>query len=325
MVVFFKKLTALLTVALALGCGGERPDQPNTGPDAPPSVEACTRCIVLSEQSTSRVAIADVDSKTIIWEWNPADGVKPGHVEWFHNISDAKPVYDNRYILANASGGGVALIRIADKKTMFYAYAGGNTHSAELLPDGNIVSSSSTGNFMTLFKVDTVNFPEGVYSRNIPIEFGHNVVWDHKNQKLWTAAGSEMKEFTYNFNCDAPDLTLVASSDLPGEEAHDLFPVYNEDAFWFTNKTNVYKYDVTTRTLEQVEGIQPNIKSVSSGPEGMPTIIISPKEKWWTDEVVDLKGNTVFHQPGLKIYKARWFINNRFSYPEQNDFKKCGV
>jgi hypothetical protein len=278
---------------------------------------------VLAEQSISRVAIADVDSKTIIWEWKPADGVKPDHVAWFSNISDAKPVYNNKYILANASGGGVALIRIRDKKTMFYAYAGGNTHSAELLPDGNIVSASSTGNYMTLFKVDTINFPANVYSKNVPIEFGHNVVWDHKAQKLWTAAREKMKVFTYNFNCNAPDLTLTEATDLPGEEAHDLFPVYGENVLWLTNKANVYKFDVTTKTLKQADGIQPNIKSVSSA-QGLPTIIIRPKVEWWTDEVIDTNGNSVFYLQGLKIYKARWLVENRFSYPEVSNFKQCG-
>jgi hypothetical protein len=320
-----RELLCALILSVVSACGdNDNASKKNVEPpEAPASVADCKKCIVLSEQSDSRVAIADVASQTIIWEWKPAGSVKPAHVQWFSNMSDAKPVYNNKYILANASGGGVALIRIADRKTMFYAYAGGNTHSAEMLPDGNIVSSSSTGNFMTVFKVDTINFPDNVYSKKVPIEFGHNVVWDHTNQKLWTAALAKMKVFTYNFNCNAPDLTLVESTDLPGEEAHDLFPVYGESSFWLTNKTHVYKFDPKTKTLKQADGIQPNIKSVSLGPDGFPTIIIHPKEQWWTDEVIDTKGKTVFHQKRLKIYKARWLVENKFSYPDNYLFKKC--
>lgn len=318
---------AIISVACAKKSSHEPPprgNDPDTLPDPPASVADCKKCIILSEQAFQRVAIADLESKKIFWEWTPqTSNVKPEHHKWFNNISDAKLVYNNQYILTNASGGGVALVRIADKKTVFYAFAGGNTHSAELLPDGNIVSASSTGNYLTLFTVDTLNFPENVYSKNITIEFGHNVVWDHKNQLLWTAAGNHLQSFQYNFNCTQPDLTLVKSITIPGKEAHDLFPVYGEDAFWLTNTTNVYKFTLAGEKLVQADVLQPNIKSVSSGPAGFPIIIIKPKESWWTDEVTDAKGNGLFYEKGLKIYKARWFLPNTFSYPAGHTIRQC--
>jgi len=292
--------------------------------DPPASVADCKKCIILAEQLKTRVAIADVPSKTIIWEWSPATpDVKSDALKWFSNISDAKLVYNGKYILATASGGGVALIRIADKKVLFYAFAGGNVHSAELLPDGNIVSASSTGNYLTLFKVDTLNFPDRVYSKNVPIDFGHNVVWDHKNQLLWSAAMNQLKSFRYNFNCNLPDLTLVESVTIPGTEAHDLFPVHNENALWLTTTTNVYKFDISTKKLNPADVVQANIKSVSSGPEGFPIILLKPKVSWWSDEVIDAKGNTVFLQNGLKIYKARWLLQNLFSYPVNDAIRQC--
>lgn len=280
--------------------------------------------IVLSEQSEHRVAIADVNSKKIIWEWKPgASNVKPEHVKWFGSISDAKVVYNGKYILTVASGGGVALIRIADKKTVFYAYAGGNTHSAELLPDGNIVAASSHGNFLMLFKVDTLHFPENVYTKKVFIEFGHNVVWDSKRQLLWSAGLSQLKSFTYNFNCAQPDLQLKDSIRLPGSEAHDLFPVYGKDALWLTNNEGVYQYDIATKQLKKADVPQSKIKSVTSGPAGYPTIVLQPNESWWSDEVLDEQGKPVFSQKGLRIYKARWNLVNTFSYPANDDLHVC--
>jgi hypothetical protein len=317
---------AIVSAACAKKGGAVPPPvtPPVTIPDPPATVADCKKCIVLSEQAQQRVAIADVPSKKIFWQWTPqTSNVKPAHYNWFSNISDAKVVYNGKYILTTASGGGVALIRIADKKTLFYAYAGGNTHSAELLPDGNIVSASSTGNYLMLFKVDTLNFPENVYTKKITIDFGHNVVWDHKSQLLWSAAGAELKSFSYNFNCAQPDLTLVESLPLPGKEAHDLFPVYNEEALWLTNTTNVYKFTLANKKLTQADVIQANIKSVSSGPADFPVIIIRPKQSWWTDEVIDSKGNSIFNETGLKIYKARWVLPNTFSYPTNNEVKQC--
>ncbi|WP_207514612.1 DUF6528 family protein [Longitalea luteola] len=319
---------AVISVACAKKGSGEPVTPPVTPPvtepDPPASVADCKKCIVLSEQAQQRVAIADVPSKKIFWQWTPqSSNVQAAHYAWFNNISEAKIVYNGKYILTNASGGGVALIRIADKKTVWYAFAGGNTHSAELLPDGNIVSASSTGNYLMLFKVDTLHFPANVYTKKIPIDFGHNVVWDHKNQLLWTAAGKELKSFRYNFNCAQPDLEPVETLPLPGKEAHDLFPVYNEEALWLTNTTNVYKFMLADKKLIQADGIQANIKSVSSGPADFPVIIIRPKESWWTDEVIDAKGNGVFYEAGLKIYKARWVLPNAFSYPANNEIRQC--
>lgn len=332
-----KFMLILLFAQLALcGCGkGSNhlpepvvPEEEEPVVDPPASVADCKQCIILSEQLQQRVAIADVPSGQIFWEWKPAQSnVAPAHVSWFNNISEAKLVYNGAYVLATASGGGVALIRIADKKTVFYAYAGGNTHSAELLPDGNIISSSSTGNFMTLFKVDTLNFPDNVYKKNIPVEFGHNVVWDHKRQQLWTAAMNKMKVFSYNFDCERPSLTLEATYDLPGTEAHDLFPIHGEDALWLTNTTHVYRFDITDKTAHLADDVllQPHIKSVSSGPEGFPTLILKPKTSWWTDEVLDARGNTVFFEAGLKIYKARWVLPNAFSYPQEHLIRQCEI
>jgi hypothetical protein len=109
----------------------------------------------------------------------------------------------------------------------------------------------------------------------------------------------------------------------PGTEAHDLYPVYGENVLWLTNTTNVYTINADTKQLTQAHVLQANIKSVSSGNAALPVIVIRPKTSWWTDEVLDAKGNTVFRQSGLKIYKARWFINNTFSYPEVHNITQC--
>lgn len=282
------------------------------------------KIIILTEQSQNRIALADADEDKIIWEWKPGQSnVQPEHVKWFNAPDDAKPVYGNEYILMTASGGAVALIRIADKKAVFYAYAGGNPHSAELFPDGNIVCASSTGNFLTLFKVDSNVVGEKVKKTTLPVAFGHNVVWDKKQQLLWTAAMDHMKSFRYNFNCDAPGLTLVDSLTIPGTEAHDLFPDYGTSMLWLTNISDVYRFDVNSKTVSNTDLPRDNIKSVSSGPSGYPVIVSQPKVEWWTDEVIDAKGKSVFKMAGLKIYKARWMVTNTFSYGPNDKYRQC--
>jgi hypothetical protein len=267
--------------------------------------------IILSEQSKSRVAIADIAAPGIVWEWRPSvrPDIKPEHARWFEAMSDAKPLENGKYILACASGGGVALIRVADKKTMFYAYAGGNTHSVEQLPDGNIVSASSTGNFMSIFVTTGKNYPEQTVRKDFYLRDGHNLVWDNEKKRLYTVSGDQLKTYRYNNDKKNPVLIAVDSVAMPDNGAHDLYRGYNKDALWLSAHSALFKVDVQSKKAEKVNTrFGENIKSVSSGPEGYPTIIIRPKEKWWTDEVLDIKGNSIFKQQGLRIYKARWLL-----------------
>jgi hypothetical protein len=274
----------------------------------------------MAEQSVNRVAILDLDSEKIVWDWLPdqSPAIKPEHVGWFKYPSDAKVVNGGTAILTNASGGGVALIRIADKKVLFYAYAGGNTHSSELLPDGNIVSASSTGNYMTVFHTDTLQFPDKVYSKTIYLEFGHNVVWDKQRKVLWSATQNQLKTFTYNFDGNHPDFVLKDSIALPTGGAHDLFPINDgEPQLYISTGKATYIYNIKDKKLKLLPGSVPNIKSISSGLKDFPVIITIPDGQpgsWWTDEIHSLDQQVIFKQPGLKIYKARWFLPNSFGY-----------
>jgi hypothetical protein len=282
------------------------------------------KCILLADQGTNRVAILDLTKKTVIWEWKPSLAIIPQHQKWFSYLSEAKPVYNGEYVLITASGGAVALIRIADKKVMFYAYAGGNTHSAEILPDGNIVAASSTGNFMTVFRVDTLQGPEGVYSKQILLSNGHNVVWDHKRNVLWSASNRHLKSFIYNFDTLRPDLTAKDSIALPETDSHDLFPSYNRRSLLLSNPKGLYRYHFRSKTVKRIPVAYPDIKSVSTGGKGYPMILIyaeDTRKSWSTDQITGLDQAIIFKQSDLKMYKARWFVPNRFSYPASHFIK----
>ncbi len=285
--------------------------------------EGC-RCAVLAEQAQTRIVIMDMAAQKNIWEWKPqSSNVKPAHFGWFSNLSEVKPVYNNSCLLITASGGAVALIRIADKKTLFYAYAGGNTHSAELLPDGNIVTASSNGACLTVFATDTSGSGQAGFLSRQPMPFAHNVVWDKERRILWSAGMNQLKIFRYNFNCLQPAIEAIDSIALPGTEAHDLFPEYGTANLWLTNTTHVYRFHTVNRQLTEAEGMQKNIKSVSSGPAGYPVLMVLPNESWWTDTLLDNQGHPLFHEKGMRIYKARWLLRNTFSYRDQAGWQHC--
>ncbi len=235
-------------------------------------------CVVMAEQSQNQIAIANIKTGRIIWNWKPTDSsVAPEHYAWFSNPSDAKVVYGGKYVLMSASGGACALIRIADKKIMFYAKAGHNPHSAELLPDGNIICAASDGNCLTVFKTDTVSFPDRVIQRSFFCDFAHNVVWDKKRALLWTADKNKIRSFKYSFSNNTPALQPVDSLKFEDESGHDLFPVPGQDALFFTSQNKTWNFGIQNKML---------------------------------------KGNSILQIPGLKIYKARWIVENSFSYPD---------
>ena len=80
-----------------------------------------------------------------------------------------------------------------------------------------------------------------------------------------------------------------------------------------------YQPDTAEKFLD-VEIFQQNtIKSISTGPEGYSTIVMRPTSggsNWWSAEVCDMKGNRLFNRAGYQIYKARWYVENPFGYPE---------
>ena len=282
---------------------------------------------VLAEQTRRAIVIRDADTQRNVWSWDPVTACVPAaHQAWFVNPSEVKPVFNKRYILMTASGGAVALIRLADQKLMFYANCGQNPHSAELLPDGNIVTAESKSGEINTFVVDTVKVL-GTKAATIKLGNAHNVVWDKKRECLYTTATIQagvtaLFRLKYNGDRLSPKLTNQTRIYTFEKESggHDLFPVYGEeDKLWLTAASAVYKFDISTDepTCEKVYETA-DIKSISNGPDGI--LMLKPTEEWWAEGLVNEKGEALFKMEGAKIYKGRWMIDNTFSYPEKHDF-----
>lgn len=302
----------------ASGRGGTR-----TCPDDTDKIYECKHPLLLTEQAQGRILIVDADTRETLWEWRAASAADmPDATSLMRLPSEVKAIYNRRYILATASGGGVAIIRIADKKVMFYASAGNNPHSAEVFPDGNlVVASTDNDGFLSTFRVDTVA-RTGQVVQKLPLTFCHSAVWDHSRGRLLATSDNKLCVFTYNGDGNDPRITKESETAIPeGNWAHDLFPVYGENALWLTNNDYAMKVSGSDLSMETVGFSQSDIKSVSSGPEGFPTVLLIPKaDEWWNTKVIDTEGRTVFEQNGMQIYKARWFLDNPYSYPAKHDF-----
>ena len=289
------------------------------------SFQLPAKAYVLAEQTRRAIVIRDAETQRNVWSWDPYTACVPSaHQDWFINPSEVKPVFNKRYILMTASGGAVALIRLSDHKLMFYANCGQNPHSAEILPDGNIVTAESKSGEINTFVVDTVKV---LGMNTIKLGNAHNVVWDRKKECIYATATIQagvtaLFRMKYNGDRNNPQLTNQTRIYTFDKESggHDLFPVYGEeDKLWLTAASAVYKFDISTDTptCEKVYNIA-DIKSICNGPDGI--LMLKPTEEWWAEGLVNEKGEELFKMDGAKIYKGRWMIDNTFSYPEKHDF-----
>lgn len=309
----------LLPVLLVLSCGkdGREPDVtpvPYTPPDTPQvTIETATQVIALAEQNTGRYLLYDIPSKTIVWSWFPSDGGLSGYdANLFHLPDEVKPVMNRTCLLVTASGGGVALIRVSDKKILFKAAPMGNPHSAELLPDGNIAVACSDGNKICIYRPDDA---EPAFT--LDLDYAHNVVWDKERQLLWSASMGMVYSFKYLVGEDGPRLELDSMTPCPASvtEAHELSPVYGKPALYVSFAKGVFRFDCVTKTFtEEKVPNDTGVKSLTEGPSGYPLTVLRATSSWWSPELHTVDGGLLLYESSFHLYKARWFVDNPFSY-----------
>ncbi len=336
-------LSLFVSLYFAIGCSREM-SQPPANDDANKLVTteaveaeaAAVKEMIICDQKNARIVKVDVNNgNKVTWEWKATASyamIRSGAQGWFSNLSEAKPVYSGKYMLVTASGGGVAIINVSSKKAIWYDYAGGNTHSAELLPNGNVVTASTTGGYLLIFTVDSYINDDSKQGGKVTFEDVHNVVWDKTNKLLWAAGKDKLKAFSYNNSCASPVLTLKKTYTMPEGNAHELFPVHGSTTeLWLSNSNHVYKFNVSTGVFTLIKNSAganiTAVKSISSGPGGYATIIDRANgnggETWRTDVITDLNGTAVFKNTSFGMYKARWDLINSFSYPSGDSFHEC--
>lgn len=277
--------------------------------------------IMLCEQAEHRLALVEADAdwadpEAIVWQWQPADSpaIKPDHHSWFRHPTDAKPVLGGDFVLMTASGGGVALIRLHDKATVFYAKPGGNPHSAELMPDGAIATASSTGNSLQLWRLDYRSAP----IQNVELPSAHGVCWDQTREFLWVIGLEKLYCFRYHGIDGIPPLEYVGAVDLPGHGGHDLQRRALDDDLVLTTEDGVWIFHPVFSepmggdfSRHPLIGDWLDVKSVSeapqSAPAGSPTLVVKAEERWWSPRVYSADGNWQRELLGSQNYKARWW------------------
>ncbi len=214
---------------------------------------------------------------------------------WFNLPDEVKPIYNCEYLLITATrAAGVAIIRIADKRVMFYACPKGQPHSAELLPDGNVVVASSTdgtadGDMLRLYEVDFEKRFAAAPVATYPLPFGHNAVWDRTNELLWATADNVLNTYTYVQSEGKPALVLQDSYPLPEGQngAHGSSPSTDSTNCglrpWGRSTNSTWRRRSSSVSMPA----RPATSSASRRAPPYATIMLYPTESYWSDKLID--------------------------------------
>ncbi|MCH2101412.1 MAG: DUF6528 family protein [Planctomycetes bacterium] len=272
--------------------------------------------LVVCEQAEARVAILNAeadwsDPEAMLWEWRARESKSlPADARtWFEYPTDAKPVLGGEYLLITASGGGVALVRIEDQGLLFHAYAGGNPHSAELLFDGGIVTASSTGSELQLWRLEDPSAP--IF--RVAFDDAHGICWDPQTSRLWAIGHSELIALAYLGKDEKPPLKIVERFPLPDPGGHDLVRA-GSGALILSTHQGAWTFDPRAPDFRPYPGLAKttDVKSVSEPirlPGLLPTVVVRAEESWWSDTVHAAQLDWSRTWPDAQIYKARWMFN----------------
>jgi hypothetical protein len=299
-----KILVITLLALLPILSQAAAPDETSS----PNAVSTHTPAILCADQADNRIRLIDPlalgDRNATLWSY-PAEDETP----LSYRPTDAKRVeIDGEVFILAAYHGRVQLVRFRDSKLIkdFSTYS--SCHSAELLPDGAIVTVSSNDAVLRLHHSaeDFVDFD---------LPYAHGVTWDKARQCLWV-----LGDLLYQFDYRDGGLSLANKFALPlTPTGHDLFPLREEAKLLVSNNDALFLFDIEKKEFETVSELR-EIKSASQRVNGSiwvsdPTVIAGA-ESWQSDGIISVGqgADKRYTIDGARFYKARWWQQVDFSY-----------
>lgn len=267
-------------------------------------------------------ADSDWSNPMPVWAWDVKNSTIPtDHHNWFKDILEVKCVNKGRDLLLCAGGKGhaIALIDVASKSVRFYAQVTGNIHSADLLPDGNLLAvgsdSPTTGSvkgFISVIATQVAGHdPLNPSRRTYPLENAHGVVWDDVQKCAWAHESNlgctfaNMVQFEYNGVVDKPELRVIARHPIAICNGHDLFPTADPTKLFLTDLGHIYLFDTKkfgtpqqlTEYPDQLLAAKKDVKGISelNGVFAFPKYI---QALGWKSDTV------VVYEPGLRPFEC---------------------
>jgi len=265
--------------------------------------------LLCADQSDNRIRIVNPfavgDRKPEFWSYPSKDQQALKYMP-----TDAKRVeVDGVVHVLAAYHGRVQLIRFSDSKVVkdFRSYS--SCHSAELLPDGVIVTANSNHGILRLHRAAD-DFTD------LKVPYAHGVAWDKTRRCLWA-----LGDVLYRLKYSGGNLVIEKKFKLPlSPTGHDLFPLREEAKLLVSDNDALYLFDITTEKFEIISKLH-GIKSASQYHDG--TIWISDPANmqgaadWQSDAVIQIHPKNPkirYRNEGARFYKARWWQEVDFSF-----------
>jgi hypothetical protein len=269
-------------------------------------------CSGLGQLFVINVADAQRDPAKRVWQWKPADSpeIAERSRDRFDVVLECKPVRGGSAVLIAASWrGGVALIRRADKKCLFYA-GGTGGHGADLIGDDIVAGAFSTEtNELRLYKIDEKAPYVSQPAWQMPLPGAHAVYWDAAGQTLWALGGEELVKLKVTTGAK-PSAEVVKKYKLPAAGANDIAPL-GDKLLAVSVKDGVYQFDVESGSFSPMPGLAKvaPVKSICRNPLTGQIVYIVGKNQF--GDTISFLGGGEIVMKGAKLYKARWIVPAR--------------
>ena len=267
----------------------------------------------------AELAITSGYRNAILWEWDAKKyAAIVGQTENnMIRLDDAKPVDDNKKILATSSKGYAVLIDKETGDVLWHSNSSKNAHSADLLPNNRVaVACSEGGDMVQIFDIAKPN----VVKFSTPLEHAHGVVWNPKTERLYAVGNSTFNIYKLtDWDTASPKLTLDKSIHTGTwvTGLHDLTLVDENTLLLAGNRAALYNIAQDTFTSIAIFDNSKTLKSVNFNSNSGecwftdPTQIEVPDLTWashtirYTSNMLESYETRNFKIDDLNIYKVR--------------------
>lgn len=295
--------------------------------------QAATVPLVLTEQGFDRIVVLDptdaaFGSNTTLWTWKPtaSNGFADLPNAWgLPDEAQLRHRGDQQYLLTTDSYGLAAVVPYPQGIGSYWATdvgASNNPHSAELLPDGNVAVTASTGGFVRVYTAS--QGPRSTTYTQFDLPGAHGVYYEPASGLLWAVGNGDLVGLRVSGPAAAPVISRIVDVPLPGGAkayGHDLYPVRtNADRLWVTTVAGVFQFSLSQHTFTKdfpgrASIDRANVKSIGDDPGTgqVATAAIQPGNacSWCTDTVDLFRPRHHLTLHGGQIYKARWWLDPR--------------